>query len=407
MRIPRTGRWITGVLTAVLLGGALVGVAQPSHAQSRASAWTSLGGNFGDVRSIQMGHNADGRLEIFVLDVLDSRGGGNLYHRWQLRGGGWSGWSFLLTDTTSFTVANEADGRLRVFDTTLDGRVRTIAQNGPDGGWGTWSTLATNVSRDTIAAGRDPWGRLHVFVLTGDGGHEVLQVSETEANGAWAPIQLVSEHFVRQGKTLHMAYNADGRPEVFLDFWNSGEVIHRWQWPSQGWSAWSSLGDPGTSGIEGGIASTSVVNQADGRMDVYVVGAGGWIRAFEQNGPNGGWSAGWRWIGQPINRRPAQTNLSSVTVARNADGRLELYATGLGGGNGGLGLWLDQDIQTSAGGTWPDAWIDASPPGLNSVDHLATTLDSGNRIWVFAPVRNAAGSTDVVYAAQPSPGRWS
>jgi acylphosphatase len=77
--------------------------------------------------------------------------------------------------------------------------------------------------------------------------------------------------------------NADGRLEVFV-MGADGGLWHIWQTaPNNGWSGWSSLGGVMT---EGPIAGR---NQ-DGRLEVFVKGTDGALWHTWQSAPNDGWT---------------------------------------------------------------------------------------------------------------------
>jgi hypothetical protein len=69
--------------------------------------------------------------------------------------------------------------------------------------------------------------------------------------------------------------------------------------------------------------------------------------------------------------------------------------------------WLDRDVQSTGGSGWPDAWAEVTPPAMNHDTAVTTALDASGRVWVLTPIRTAAGTDDIVFAAQLMPGRWS
>ncbi|MCU0269451.1 MAG: hypothetical protein MUF83_12510 [Acidimicrobiales bacterium] len=90
-----------------------------------------------------------------------------------------------------------------------------------------------------------------------------------------------------------------------------------------------------------------VARNADGRQEVFVIGPDGRVRHSWQLAPNGSWST-WRVLGGSLS--------GGLSVITSADGRLELFGRGTDGtvqhswqGSPG-GLW---STWTSRGGSWP------------------------------------------------------
>src|SRR5437764_14713936 len=84
------------------------------------------------------------------------------------------------------------------------------------------------------------------------------------------------------------------------------------------WTGWASLGGQ----LSGG--TPSVARNADGRLEVFADGqgtAGLEVHHIWQTAPGGGWSA-WGSLGAP----PPGDVLGAIDVGRNADGRLEVFA---------------------------------------------------------------------------------
>src|SRR3954471_20655872 len=111
--------------------------------------------------------------------------------------------------------------------------------------------------------------------------------------------------------------NANGQLEVFM-VGRDGVLRHRRQNPSDGdWSPWLSLGGDVLPGI-------AVANDTVGEMQIFAVDrAAGTLWKIGQEGPNSGiWSA-WTNFGGSL-RAP-------VTAAQNRDGRLEIFGVGLDG----------------------------------------------------------------------------
>jgi hypothetical protein len=125
-------------------------------------------------------------------------------------------------------------------------------------------------------------------------------------------------HQVAVGKNL------DGRLEVFAVS-TDGSLWQIWQTATNnGWSHWENRGKPSAGGIE--LASPAVGKSMtvgryqDGRLLVCVVASRkAWV--ISQTSPNNGWG---QW--QPLDQPPGSGGIVSLEVARNSDGRLQLFA---------------------------------------------------------------------------------
>jgi hypothetical protein len=146
---------------------------------------------------------------------------------------------------------------------------------------------------------------------------------------------------VRCVGTPAIGQSADGRLEVFVrglddDGGGLGALYHRWQQtPGGDWSNWHShggsfLGDP------------VVAQNTAGRLELFIVGEDGLVQKW-QTAPNKGWSD-WHFAGRastlPFN--------PSLSIARNADGRLEVFALAWDG-RGRVGVYHLWQLQPSRG----------------------------------------------------------
>jgi hypothetical protein len=87
--------------------------------------------------------------------------------------------------------------------------------------------------------------------------------------------------------------NADGRLEVFV-IGSDHALWHMWQTaPGNGWSGWASLG--------GWIDRLTTGQNADGRLEVFARGADQALWHMWQTAPSNGWS-GWASLGGWIDR---------------------------------------------------------------------------------------------------------
>jgi hypothetical protein len=197
-----------------------------------------------------VGSSADGRLEVLVVND------GELLHQWQLAVAG-TNWSTWFSHGPQFglyappVVAAAADGRLEVF--AVDNALMLLHkwQTAPNNGWSGWYS------------------------------HGNPQGLTSGAEGVFPQ--------------LAVAAAADGRLELFAiggsqaDPTKDNVLYHIWQTaPNNGWSDWYSHGTPGVSLAPG--PRPAVAAAADGRLELFAVGADGALYHMWQTAPNGGWS---------------------------------------------------------------------------------------------------------------------
>ena len=136
--------------------------------------------------------------------------------------------------------------------------------------------------------------------------------------------------------------NADGRLELFL-LGPDRSIQHLWQTaPNSGWT-------PFVPFKGNGAGTPAVTRNADGRMEVFAVGGYGTLAHAWQTAPNSDWS--------PFVDLPGRLfgGSAGCAAARNADGRLEVFAVATDGAlvhswqtapNSGWSGWA------SHGGSW-------------------------------------------------------
>jgi Astacin (Peptidase family M12A) len=280
-----------------------------------------------------VGRNADGRLEVFLVGS-DKQ----LHHRWQTEKNSstWSDGSPSLLGEwpDDSTVASNADGRLEVYivgsDEHLYHRWQTAANSSiwsiwTEGNYTTnWNTLRGQFSlksRPAVAQNAD--GRLAVFMVFLDRRLYVTtqKVANDSTSNAWDGWNVLGMQYLWPDDPV-VAQNADGRLEVFL-VGSDRRLYHRWQTEknSSTWSdGWASLG-----GQWSHRRRPAVAQNADGRLEVFLVGLDKQLHHRSQISPNSSqWSEIWTVLGGqewPPSSDPG--------IGRNADGRLEVFLVGL------------------------------------------------------------------------------
>ncbi len=356
--------------------------------------------------------NADGRLEVFAAGD-----DGNMWHMWQISSFfgqviGWSDWASLgapfdVGFSSPPAVVLNGDGRLELFAAGSDGHVAHIWQAVPNGGWSNWWVHkeggAPNGVQGAPAVARHTDGRLEIFVVERDT-HQLYSQPQVAPNdwgqatwywfGAPPGVRLASSPAIGRNENgwlevfvvgsdgqlwkkvqalprdqwtdwlLHgappgvrwtsspvVASNADGRLELFM-VGTDGQLWHEWQVELNGrWSHWRAFGSPGRP-IVGtpAIGSNSLFGPLSlpGRLELFVVtDIGDWLHRW-QVVPDGDWS-GWNHLPYVL-----PVAHGALAVGSNADGRLEVF----GSGGDLVHTWQDPSSDTS----WWEGPVDDGGP---------------------------------------------
>jgi hypothetical protein len=363
------------------------------------SGWGSLGGQLEGGRPV-VGRNADGRLEVFALGQTAT--GPELSHIWQDAGStsGWSDWASLGSPPGQFMsaldVGQDADGRLEAFTRVglMSSGVSWHLWQDPASAtaWSGWDNLGSppgGVGAHLLVVGRNGDGRLELFALAGPGElwHAWQQPLPAGGWSAWGSLGApggVSLFMMEVGR------NADGRLEAFAPA-TDGALWHIWQDPGAagGWSNWASLGAP----AGGKAGSPAVGRNADGRLEVFALEITGALWHIWQDPATAtGWS-GWADLGAPPG-----VSLEAPAVGENADGRLEVFALEI---NGALWhAWQDPTSPTGWSG-WDS--LGGAPAGAAGVGRNAD-----GRLEAFVEGQTPTGYHELWHRWQMSPGGdWS
>ncbi len=246
-----------------------------------------------------------------------------------------------------------------------------------------WNSLGTPVSQTVYPScvGRNADGRLEVFVtadthsasgVTRSLWH-IWQASPGRGWSTWATLD--SPPNTSSISNAAVEQNADGRLEVFT-IGSDGALWHIWQTSPNGtWSTWFSSGRPSAVNLQ---EDPTVARNADGRLEIIAAGSDGAIWHIWQTSPNGTWST-WASLGKPSN-----VALGFPVVGINADGRLEVFAISFGD------LW--HIWQTSPGGDWSSSWTQLSnqtiPSKFSARPALSQNVDG--RLEIFALATDGA-----------------
>jgi hypothetical protein len=312
------------------------------------------------VASVAVGTNLDGRMEVFAVNTDHS-----LCHIWQVAANQYfdasgpdQGWYLMDGSAQSLTVGRNQDGRMELFDVDPSGNLWHRWQMGANSSFSAWSLLRTGVA--SVAVGMNQDQRMEVFAVNTD--HSLCHIWQAainqyfDASGpdqGWYPLD-------SSVAAVTVGYNADGRMELF-EIDTSNNLRHCFQVQTNSYfSDWSPmLGD---------VSFVATGQNTNGTMEVYAVGReGGFYRAV-QSAPNAYFNE-WQYL---------SGTYQSLAVDRNADGRLEVLALDSSG-------QLLDSRQTSAG-----SWL----PLLTPVTDVATVTVKDLEL-MFAPTGSVPGGMTI------------
>jgi hypothetical protein len=288
--------------------------------------------------------------------------------------------------SSSAVVVNE-DGRLELLATAraatseedFRGAVWRIPQRSPgEKGWtesGDWQSLGTPAdglpwASTKIVLARNSDERLEAAVIAGDDG-AIWHAWQTEPGGGWSEWRSLGLPELRMGppSTPAMMVNEDGRLELFT--LADGAVWHRWQQQAARgpWHDWHPLGRPPGVTTHTTIAPT-VARNVDGRLELFLA-LEGEVWHIWQTRVNNGWSD---W--SPLENPGAAPGL--LAVARDREGRLVLVATTDDGG-------LSHRSQQAAGqGPWTPWMPLEAPADAKVIESIALRRQSDGRLVLLA-----------------------
>ena len=261
---------------------------------------------------------------------------GSLHHRWQQGAGGaltpqWESLAGSFAQNPG--LGENLDGRLELFALGNDHHLYELAKALPTAAGGrTGPTSGRHpgaVGPPTVARNLD--GRLELFLRSSDGTlhHRSQQAAGAAFAADWAPLAGVWEQNPVAGQ------DADGRLELFA-LGNGGHLFVLAQTSANGnwWATAADLGPSPATDAGGGLA---VARNADGRLEVFVRGADKKLYHRWQQAPGAALTPHWTSLGGSCQHDPV--------VARNSNGRLEVFVVG-------HDKTLEHDWQVAPGQGW-------------------------------------------------------
>lgn len=208
----------------------------------------------------------------------------------------------------SLTVAND---KLAIFDTYA-------AYDDDAAPYGWCERMLYRWPRGTQWVGRNSDGCLQVFTVQAGA---VVTQWELTIGGSWSAPFVLGNTGGAVAPTLSVAYDTDGRMELFARRLSDHRIVCLWQnTPSGTWvSAWTSLGNHNAGqSNEAQMGYPVVSRHADGRLALFTKNGGGGVSMKSQTAPGSGWSA-WSDLG-------GTDVQDGLAVVDDTSGRLELFA---------------------------------------------------------------------------------
>ena len=247
------------------------------------------------------------------------------------------------------TLGINSDGREEIFIVGKTGALLHSYQNTINGSWSAWISLGGSYAQNSqpkILRNKD--GRLEVFAIASNGQLNHASQGTAGNSGSWSAFSAFSSSLSPTVK-VGGGTNANGTLDVFVIGTDSALYEMHQTTPGGSWSSWTNMG-----GIWSQDDCIANGNDLDGRQEVLLISSTGAVNTFFQTAVNGGWSAA-----TSLGGSFAQS--ARTALARNSDGRLEAFVIGSGGAlyhasqTGPNSSWTGW---TSLGGTWES---DAQP----------------------------------------------
>lgn len=261
-----------------------------------------------------------------------------------------AGTTVVTSPSPPLTVAANADGRLELLRTDSGDHISRRSQNSP-GSTDFSPYFGVDGYLTSVAARRTTNGALEVEVLgTNEKGELWTHRQLGPGAGAWSD-------WVRNPYDPTLASVA-ASDRLIAATTPSGRVYVEVVAPYAG--SWSLLPDSGPP-----LADIAVVENADGRSEIFGVGFDDTIWVRWQTSPgSGSWSDAVQLDGR----------LHSIAAARYPDGRLQIF-----GANSQGQIWARLQAAPNQPAAWAPSWVQF--PG--SLDHVAAATDGNGAVDVY------------------------
>jgi hypothetical protein len=213
-------------------------------------------------------------------------------------------WTPLYGGAKALAVGKNINSQLEVFCIGTTNQVYHQWQNSPNGSFnGTWYSIGG--SAQSIAVGTEQDGHLDVFARWTDG--TTRYIKQVYGSAYWTGPGWVNLGGWAQPGSVNVASNADGRLEVFV-IGGDHHVYNSWQSNPNG-----SFNGFTSANLGGWLSQIAVGKDGDGRLRVVGIGSDGGVYECPQAlVGSSSWYAGWfamgesaQWIGVDFTGREA------------------------------------------------------------------------------------------------------
>ena len=245
-----------------------------------------------------LAQNQDGRLEVFVTQREDMENTQTIWHAFQRVQGDWSAFVSLghpgSQSEGPVAVARAADGRLLLFATEVSpqGDPKAVWHRRQDptaaGGWAAWSSLGApteSVRPGWPVPARSSDGVLLLFTVGSDGAVWFRRKSPGPSSD-WIVWKILGRSWmVEIGVGMDVGAEAAGRLLVVATsqenrLWHNQQRDSIFFFSHEDWSSFgrSTYDDPGP------LTNPTLAANANGRLELFLVGAGGHVHQYSQTG---------------------------------------------------------------------------------------------------------------------------
>jgi hypothetical protein len=334
----------------------------------------------------------------------------------------WSSWQELVDPSVGVkgfhdpAVGRNKDGRLEVFVIGDDGNLwhtwqQDKYQVGMSSTWSNWSNLGRPIDAEFHLAPvvrQDNDGRLEVFAVCRHKQSDTVALWhrwQDTPNEGWCPkwdslgSPLGKSINSAYGQNLAVGRNQDGRLQDFvLD--SDGRIWHRWQWPPQGrgWHGkWEEL--KLSASQDEAYIGVAVARNQDGRLEVFANDRSGNIWHRWQESANGPWNE--HWDRHNLGALPIIRKSYTALVENNQDGRLEIFLVEIPDSDHPQNfLWHKWQQQPNK--AWIDCWHGLVSPPVTYTASPAVKRTAEGQLAFFA-----VWSGEIWHRWQKTPnGRW-
>jgi len=323
-------------------------------------SWVQISAD-GGRQDLAVALNTDGRVEMIGI-----KPGLFATQAWNIRlvrvKPSWHGvWKKFFTDNDNLHkvwLDRNVDGRLEAFGLDKNKTILNTSQDAPNGGWsGPWTRLySAQDTRVQLATGRNSDGRLELFSVTSD--NRVFRTSQKFAGKEWNQTWVEVYKSTEKHTNLCVGTNADGRLELFGTSPNDNRVWHTWQTVAGDSTQWKGSWEELYQASDQRSA-LAVARNLDGRLQLFGIrSSDNTVWHTSQARANGDWDKTW------IQLDGEGKKMKSIVAGRNQDGTLEVF--GVAPDNS---VWHTR--QTEAGKNWSGRW-----------DNLYSSKDKLNYLWL-------------------------